>query len=129
MKALSIFLVFIFCSIFSAQAASMGQAKTHVIVTDKIVIGATAAIQPLSSIKAFHAFGSTTAGAGATTINIEVSNDGTNFYIVDVLSITLGTTVASDTFENYGPWKYVRANVATLTGTGAKVTVIMSAQL
>jgi len=107
----------------------MGKVKTHHLLKDVTATGAGAAAQPLGSHRTFHAFGNTTAGAGATTIGVEVSNDGVNFFEIDVLSITLATTVASDVYENQYPYAFVRGNVKTLTGTGAKVSLIMGAQL
>ncbi len=66
-------------------------------------------------------------GAVTATVDIEYSNDGTN--AVDTVggTITLsGTTVHSDGFTSQNaPWKYVRANVTAVSGTGATVQVYM----
>ncbi len=66
-------------------------------------------------------------GAVTATVDIEVSNDGVN--VVDTVagSITLsGTTTHSDGFTTqHSPWKYVRANVTAISGTGASVDVLM----
>lgn len=73
-------------------------------------------------------FQATVTGTGAVTatVDIEYSNDGVN--VVDTVggTITLsGTTTHSDGFTSDAPWKYVRANVTAVTGTGATVQVYM----
>lgn len=70
-------------------------------------------------------------GAQTATIVIQASNEdltfaGTNSNWVTLGTITLsGTTSATDGFATTAAWKYVRANVTALTGTGATVQVIM----
>lgn len=65
-------------------------------------------------------------GAVTATINIEYSNDGINAISTTGGTITLsGTTSSSDGFTSSSPWKFVRANVTTLTGTGATAQVWM----
>jgi len=65
-------------------------------------------------------------GAVTATVNIEVSNDGTNWVATPMGTITLsGTTSASDGFTSAAPWKWVRANVTAISGTGATVVVKM----
>lgn len=107
----------------------MRKIATNALITDKITTGATDAVLPLGNIKTFHGFGNTSAGVGASTIDIEVSNDGTNFVVVDTLSLTLGTAVVSDSYANSDAWKYVRGNVKTISGTDAKVSLIMGLQI
>ena len=67
-------------------------------------------------------------GTGALTasINIEYSNDGVNPCATVGGTISLsGTTTVSDGFTSNSPWKYVRANVTAISGTGATVQVWM----
>jgi hypothetical protein len=65
-------------------------------------------------------------GAVTATVTIEYSNDGTNVLSTVGGTITLsGTTTASDGFTSTSPWKYVRANVTAISGTGATVQVYM----
>ena len=74
-------------------------------------------------------FQGTVVGTGAVTatITIEVSNDA--LYTVSTVAGTItlsGTTSHSDGFvTSNAPWKYVRANVTAISGTGATVTVTM----
>jgi len=77
---------------------------------------------PLSSFQA------TVVGTGAVTatVTIEASNDG--LYPLSTLlgTITLsGTTFSSDGFTTNAPWKFIRANVTSISGTNATVSVIM----
>ena len=72
-----------------------------------------------------QASGSTTAGSGSATIVIEVSNDDTNWITAGTITLTLGTTSTTDGFTTDAPWKYIRARVTALSGTGASVTALM----
>lgn len=70
-------------------------------------------------------------GAVTATVVIQCTNEdasfnGTQSHWVTIGTITLtGTTTASDGFTSISPWKYSRANVTAVTGTGAVVEVIM----
>lgn len=74
-------------------------------------------------------FQATVSGTGVVTatVTIEFSNDGTNVCSTVGGTITLsGTTSDSDGFTTQSaPWKYVRANVTAISGTGATVQVLM----
>lgn len=76
----------------------------------------------------FSTFQATVTGSGAVTatVVIDASNDGTNWCSTVLGTITLsGTTTVSDGFTTTAPWKYVRARVTALTGTGATVVATM----
>lgn len=77
------------------------------------------------SAATFQLIGKTTAGAGSAVVNIEVSNNGVNWLTFATITITLGTTDVSDGVVLTAPWGYVKATATTLTGTGAKVSVLM----
>ena len=63
-------------------------------------------------------------GAVSATIVIDVSNDGITACSTPMGTITLsGTTAVSDGFVTVAPWKYVRARVTAISGTGATVNV------
>jgi len=66
-------------------------------------------------------------GAVTATVVIDVSNDGINAVATPAGTITLsGTTTSSDGFlTSNSPWKYVRARVTAISGTGATVQVYM----
>ena len=70
----------------------------------------------------------TVTGTGTVTgtVDIEVSNDGVTPIATAPLTINLnGTTTASDGGVVNAPWKYIRANLTAVSGTGAAVTVLM----
>mgnify|MGYP001558102766 CR=1 FL=1 len=97
------------------------------ILSAAIATGAGSAIYKTSPKTTFQA---TVVGTGAVTANvtIEVSNDGINWCSTVLGTIILsGTTTSSDGFTTDAPWKYVRANVIAISGTGAAVTVLMGA--
>ena len=99
----------------------------HNVMTDKLVTGAGNWVYKDSPHATFQA---TVTGTGAVTatVDIEVSNAGVN--VVDTVAGTItlsGTTTHSDGFTTqHSPWKFVRANVTAITGTGASVDVLMS---
>lgn len=71
-------------------------------------------------------FQATVTGTGAVTatVVIDVSNDGTYAVSTTLGTITLsGTNSSSDGFTTNAPWKYVRARVTAISGTGATVNV------
>ena len=73
----------------------------------------------------FQAVGNTSASTGAATILIEVSNNGSNYITLGTIMLTLGTTVTSDGFAVANTWEYYRANISSISGTGAVVSVFM----
>ena len=63
-------------------------------------------------------------GAVSATVIIDVSNDALNW--IPAVTFTLsGTTSATDGTATDASWKYVRSRVTAISGTGAKVTVLM----
>lgn len=65
-------------------------------------------------------------GAVTATVVIDCSNDKLYWNTTALGTITLtGTTSAADGFTTTSPWKYVRARVTAISGTGATVNVIM----
>lgn len=71
----------------------------------------------------FQAAGTVSTSTGAAIVKIQVSNDGSNWIDLGTITLTLGTSATSDGIASYAAWAYVRANVSTLTGTNATVTV------
>lgn len=91
------------------------------------VTGAGSAIGLKPGLNSILGYGTTTNGAGSATINIEVSNEGNQWVVAGTISLTLATTVTTTTntggFTINAGWKFVRANVTAISGTGAAVTV------
>lgn len=82
---------------------------------------------PYASFQAIE----TGTGAISATVIIQASNDentykGTASNWITISTITLsGTTSATDGVTTVAPWKYVRAGVTAISGTGANVQVLM----
>ena len=76
----------------------------------------------------FATFQATVTGTGAVTatVLIEGSNDGVYWCSTPLATITLsGTTSSSDGFTTQAPWKFIRANATSISGTGANIQVYM----
>ena len=106
------FLVLFFLIILGASMTVDAAApiKTATLINAATSTGTGDKVTPWYAKRTFHAIGSTTAGSGASTIDVEVSNDGVNYIAVDTLSLTLGTTITSDSYVLDAAWKYVRGN-------------------
>lgn len=98
------------------------------IVSAKTTTGAPSnsnLFSPRGKQATFQVKGSTSAGAGACVVKIEVSNDGVNWVVAGYVLLTLSTSEASDGFTVNVPWKYARGNVDSISGTNAAATVYM----
>lgn len=60
-------------------------------------------------------------GSGATTVVIQISNDGTNFVTAKNSDDTDAEFSADGYFESDTPFKYIRANITTAGGKTVKV--------
>lgn len=89
---------------------------------------ANAANQPFPTpSRTIQVSGKTTAGAGAVAVDIQVSNNGRVWLTLATVTLTLSTTESTDGFVSDAPWCFVRANVTSISGTGASVTAEMGA--
>lgn len=95
------------------------------LLTDKTGTGAGSSFSPRGAKETVHCFGSTSAGAGAVTVDVEVSNDGTTWVVAATIDLTLSTSVAADGFVFNAPWKFMRGNVTAISGTDAKVSLVV----
>ena len=94
------------------------------LLTAATATGAGSAFGPFESASTtFQAAGATSAGSGAATVKIQVSNDGMNWIDLGTITLTLSSTSSSDGFAAFAAWAYVRANVTAISGTNAAVTV------
>jgi hypothetical protein len=106
--------------------------KSLRVETEKLLDGATVtgsgrAIALSGPQHTFQAYGITSAGSGSAVVDIEVSSvelptSNSDWILAGTITLTLGTTATADGFVINAPWKWVRAKVNTLTGTGASVT-------
>lgn len=63
-------------------------------------------------------------GALTATVIVEGSNDSINFLTLATITLS-GTTTASDGYYGSAPWRFTRARLTALTGTGANVVCVM----
>lgn len=82
--------------------------------------------------RTFQAMGTTSSGSGAAAIVIEASNkaapdEATNvdWTTLGTISLTLGTTQTNDGFVSSASWRWIRARVSSISGTGATVNVYL----
>lgn len=99
--------------------------NSHPLLTNATATGAGSTFELHARQCTFQATGTTTAGSGAATIAIRVSNDKVTWLTLGTISLTLSTVASGDGFASDAAWAYVRANVTAISGTGASVTVTM----
>jgi len=75
----------------------------------------------------FQARGTTSAGAGSATVQVQGSLDGVSWDTIGTITLTLGTTVTSDGFTSQDKYEFHRGNVSAISGTGAAVTLLRGA--
>jgi hypothetical protein len=104
---------------------------SKIIALDLLSTGQISRAYPNGSVtdvtKVFHAVGSVSASTGTATVDIQGSNDGTNWVAVTSISLaSLAVTPSSGAATVTAPWAFFRINVSAITGTNAKVRVLMS---
>jgi len=101
----------------------MENIKQLALQTDATTTGNGEEAQPNRVKRSFFAVGTVTAGAGSVTILIEVSNDGTNWLLVDTLTLTIASSSANgvDGFYHEASWLYSRMRISAISGTNATV--------
>lgn len=89
-------------------------------------------ISPRCVNRTFQAMGTTSSGSGSSAIVIEGSNksapvEGTNvdWTTLGTITLTLGTTQTNDGFVSAASWRWIRARVSSISGTGATVNAYM----
>ena len=75
--------------------------------------------------RSFQAKGTVASTTGAAVILIQVSEDGTNYLTLGTITLVLGTSATSDGFACANTYEYYRANVSSISGSTATVTVYM----
>lgn len=78
--------------------------------------------------RTFQGMGTTSSGSGAAAIVIEASNksapveaSNVDWTTLGTISLTLGTTQTNDGFVSAASWRWIRARVSSISGTGATV--------
>ena len=99
-------------------------------VTSTTAVAASSSIYKESPYSSFQAIVTGTGSVGATVV-IQGSNEtatfnGTksNWVTIDTYTLS-GTTTATGGSTSTSVWRYLRANVTAISGTGATVEVIM----
>jgi hypothetical protein len=80
-----------------------------------------------NSLFSVQVFGRTTSGAGTAQVKIWGSNStaaGVPWVPVCTIDLALGTTVAGDGAVVEFSWKFVRAELVSISGTGAVISAI-----
>ena len=108
-----------------AYAQSNDKVQSMPILSAATSTGAASSVIPWKANRTFQGSGTTSSGAGAASILIQVSNDNSNWDLLGTITLTLGTASTSDSFTSISPYRYVRANVDSISGTGASVDVYM----
>lgn len=101
----------------------MSQVKTLTVFNARTSTGASDVFQPWGTRRTVEI---TVAGTGAvsTTVQVQISNDESNWINLTTLTVA-GTTTATDGAAMDAAWRYMRLNITALSGTGAAVTAIV----
>jgi len=115
------------CDEVGAQKVSKGVGVTQ-LLSSATATGSGTTYALRCTNRTFQAMGTTSAGAGSATIVIEGSNkttpvDGTtvDWTTLGTITLTLGTTQTNDGFVSSAAWKWIRARVSSISGTGGTV--------
>jgi hypothetical protein len=100
---------------------------TLTLLREKTTTGAGTTENGISKTKTYQANGTTSSGAGSATITVQGSNDeGNTWDTIGTITLTLATTSSSDSFTSEDRYQKVRGNVTAISGTGAKVNLIVA---
>lgn len=103
----------------------MNKVATQALLSAATSTGAGTSFEPAGISRSFQLTGAVSSSTGSATVDVEVSNDGTNFITLGTISLSLTTSTSSDGFVSTTAWRYVRGNVTAISGTGASVTLTM----
>lgn len=99
--------------------------QTRVLLSAATTVAAGASAGGISGYKTYQADGTTSAGAGAATILVQGSNNGTNWDTIGTITLTLATTTSSDSFTSSDRYALIRGNVSAISGTDASVNLVV----
>lgn len=111
--------------VLAPKAAFADKVFAAVLMVDRATSGTTTAIELGGINRTYFAYGSTSASTGSCIIKIQVSNDNATFIDMGTITLTLGTAVTADGIASMAPWKYARANQTSISGTGAKCSLMV----
>lgn len=102
---------------------SDNEATSYELLTAATAPGNSSVASLGSDVKAVQVKSSTTAGAGSTTVIVEVTNDTTwPWLTAATITLVTGTVEVSDGIVLSAGWKFLRARVSAISGTGAQVS-------
>ena len=113
----------------------MRQVSSVKLLTDVTATGPGAAHLMWGAYHTFQATGTTSAGAGAATVVVQVSDvtsPGTgdtsgDWITLGTITLTLSTTSSSDGLASTAAWRWVRGRVTAISGTDGTVQLFMGA--
>ena len=101
--------------------------NTMLILTDAAATGAGSSVDIREDGRTtVQVYGSTASGTGAATVDIEVGNASGIWITAGTITLSLSTTPSSDGFALDARWSMIRANVISISGTGAKVSTAIT---
>lgn len=90
-------------------------------------VASTAVTTIPKGVRTWIGYGTTSAGAGSCTLTVEGSMEGTVWKTIGTMTLTLATTITTDTntdsFTDQSSFVQYRGRTASITGTGAAVTL------
>lgn len=128
------YLILVMCAtvLLAAPSWALETMSSVQLLTDATGTGAGGPYSPRCINRTFQAMGTTSSGSGSATIIIEASDKatpatGTNvdWTTLGTITLTLGTTQTNDGFVSYASWRWVRARVSAISGTGATVNAYL----
>ncbi len=122
---MSVLANFLSSRIFRPIGTPGGKASTVLLLDAKTTTGAGSTFPFPSGRATLQAVGSVSASTGSVAVDIQVSNDGVNWLTLGTITLSLTTSESSDGFAADAPWSFVRANVTSISGTDAEVSVFM----
>jgi hypothetical protein len=125
MKTLALALTLLALSTMPAKAA---ENAFFTLKSSATTTGAYGQIRPVGSKVAFQAAGRTTSGAGAATIVIVGSLNGTDYVTLGTITLTLGTAITSDGFTSDNAWVYYSSTITAISGTNAVASVFVGSK-
>ncbi len=101
-------------------------ATSEALLTAATTVAAGAAVGGISGVKTFQASGTTTASTGAATILVQGKTlESSSWDTLGTITLTLATTVSSDSFTSDDRYSLLRGNVTAISGTGASINLVM----
>lgn len=124
---------FMFLAILTASPSWALETMSSVQLLTNATTTATGGMySPRCVNRTFQGMGTVSAATGSAAIIIEASDkatpvEGTNadWTTLGTITLTLGTTQTNDGFVSQASWRWIRARVSSISGTGATVNAYL----